>query len=67
MWPYLVVQDVNTYMQHGNTTQEVNTHNIHVQYLPLLANSMLLMALPNNLNDLSILQDLESMINTYVL
>ena len=66
MWPHLVVQDVNTYMQHSNTTQEVNTHNIHVQYLPLLANSMLLMALPDNLNDLSTLHDLESTINTYI-
>lgn len=58
MWPYLVVEDVNTYST--NTGSTLDSDN----YLPLLAKSMLLMALPDSLKDLSILQDLASMIST---
>ena len=39
---------------------------VYMQYLPLLANSILFMALPDSLNDLSTLQDLASTISTYM-
>jgi hypothetical protein len=58
-WPYLVVEEVNTYSSNTGSI-----HSLTMQYLPLLAKSMLLMALPDSLKDLSILQDLAPMIST---